>query len=115
MIENITHVHLTLLQVSHCLIDFKVPSFFLISTVGDGIVFEKESTCMLEGHSISWALISFINNSYCLSLPDKFINNVLPSHTDVSISKKDALVKFKLSEEEITYVHVNFKPLLNST
>lgn len=53
MIENITHVHLTLLQVSHCLIDFKVPSFFLISTVGDGIVFEKESTCMLEGHSIS--------------------------------------------------------------
>ena len=50
-----------------------------------------------------------------LSLSEKFINNVLPSHTDVSISKKDALVKFKLSEEEITYVHVNFKPLLNST
>ncbi|XP_015762565.1 PREDICTED: serine/threonine-protein kinase 19-like isoform X2 [Acropora digitifera] len=35
---------------------------------------------------------------------DKFINNVLPSHTDVSISKKDALVKFKLSEEEITHL-----------
>jgi len=50
-----------------------------------------------------------------LSLSEKFINNVLPSHTDVSISKKDALVKFKLSEEEITYVHVNFKSLLNST
>ncbi|XP_074638459.1 inactive serine/threonine-protein kinase 19-like [Acropora palmata] len=35
---------------------------------------------------------------------EKFINNVLPSHTDVSISKKDALVKFKLSEEEITHL-----------
>ena len=66
-----------------------------------------------EGRSFSSALISLVNNF--LSLSEKFINNVLPSHTDVSISKKDALVKFKLSEEEITYVHVNFKPLLNST
>ena len=65
-----------------------------------------------EGRSFSSALISFVNNF--LSLSEKFINIVLPSHTDVSISKKDALVKFKLSEEEITYVHVNFKPLLNS-
>ena len=66
-----------------------------------------------EGRSFSSALISLVNNF--LSLSEKFINNVLPSHTDVSISKKDALVKFKLSEEEITYVHVNFKPLPNST
>ena len=36
---------------------------------------------------------------------DKFVNDVLPNHTDVSISRKDASSKYKLTEEEITYVH----------
>ncbi|XP_068671844.1 inactive serine/threonine-protein kinase 19-like [Montipora foliosa] len=35
---------------------------------------------------------------------DKFVGNVLPYHTNVSISKRDASVKFKLSEEEITHL-----------
>ena len=35
---------------------------------------------------------------------DKFVNDVLPSHIDVSISKTVAAGKYKLSEEEITYV-----------
>ena len=61
-------------------------------------------------------MLSFINN-FCektglsintfLSL-DKFVNDVLPNHTDVSISKKDASAKFKFCEEELTYVHVDF-------
>ena len=41
----------------------------------------------------------------CLSL-DKFVNDVLPSHIDVSISKTVAAGKYKLSEEEITYVNI---------
>lgn len=35
---------------------------------------------------------------------DKFVSDVLPNHTDVSISKKDASIKFKLNEEEITHL-----------
>ena len=42
-----------------------------------------------------------------LVLPlDKFVNDVLPSHIDVSISKTVAAGKYKLSEEEITYVNI---------
>ena len=37
---------------------------------------------------------------------DKFVNDVLPSHIDVSISKTVAAGKYKLSEEEITYVNI---------
>ena len=33
-----------------------------------------------------------------------FANDVLPNHADISISKIDITEKFKLSEEEITYV-----------
>lgn len=49
-------------------------------------------------------------NSYCfiklsfIFFLDKFVNDVLPSHIDVSISRTVAAGKYKLSEEEITYV-----------
>ena len=47
---------------------------------------------------------------------DKFVNDVLPSHIDVSISKTVAAGKYKLSEEEITYVNIitgHFRVSLN--
>ena len=37
-------------------------------------------------------------------LTDKFVSSLLPNHSDVSISKKDVSNRFRLSEEEITYV-----------
>ena len=39
---------------------------------------------------------------------DKFVKDVLPNHIDVSISKTVAAGKYKLSEEEITYVNPFF-------
>ena len=48
---------------------------------------------------MTFNLLLLLNN-----VVDKFTNDVLPNHADVSISKIDITGKFKLSEEEITYV-----------
>ncbi|XP_020628815.1 serine/threonine-protein kinase 19-like isoform X2 [Orbicella faveolata] len=45
---------------------------------------------------------SRVSDSSILLTIDKFVNDVLPSHIDVSISKTVAVGKYKLSEEEIT-------------
>ncbi|CAH3039248.1 unnamed protein product [Pocillopora meandrina] len=45
---------------------------------------------------------SRVTDTSILPAMDKFTNDVLPNHADVSISKIDITGKFKLSEEEIT-------------
>jgi len=47
---------------------------------------------------------SRVTDANILLTIDKFVSDVLPNHTDVSISKKDASSKFKLSEEELTHM-----------
>ncbi|KAL9956715.1 hypothetical protein ACROYT_G038236 [Oculina patagonica] len=47
---------------------------------------------------------SRVTDSSILLTIDKFVRDVLPNHIDVSISKKVAAGKYKLSEEEITHL-----------
>ena len=59
--------------------------------------FVKHHPCWNE--IITPVISNAINN-----VVDMFANDVLPNHADISISKIDITEKFKLSEEEITYV-----------